>query len=180
MANGDQKFFIGRAVLATGYIVLGVIWMVYPGLTGIVICRTAGALALAFGAARIISAMREQDMIGWGRLDLVVGVLLLAFGLFALVQPEAILSILPLVLGIYLLVACVGKIQHAVSLKRMGFARWWSVLALGILAGILGTLLIVNPFGAAETMLMFLGASMVLDGAADLWVLWCFAVHRPS
>ena len=51
---------------------------------------------------------------------------------------------------------------------------------MGILAGLLGALLIVNPFQAAETMLMVLGASMVLDGAADLWVLWCFAAHSPD
>lgn len=180
MANWDAKSLVGRAVLAAAYIVLGIIWMVYPGLTGIVICRAAGVLALAFGAARVVSAMREQDMIGWGRLDLVVGVLALAFGLFALVQPEVVLSILPLVLGIYLIVACVGKLQRSAALRRMGFVRWWSVLALGILAGILGIVLIVNPFGAAETMLMFLGASMVVDGAADLWVLWCFAAHHSS
>ena len=154
--------------------------IVHPGFTGIVICRTAGALALAFGAARVFSALRERDLMGWVRLDLVVGILLLAFGVFALVQPEAILSILPIVLGIYLLVECLGKTQRALVLKRIGYVRWWSVLVMGILAGLLGALLIVNPFQAAETMLMFLGASMVLDGAADLWVLWCFAAHSPD
>ena len=142
--NNSKKITAARAILAAACIALGVVLIVHPGFTGIVICRTAGALALAFGAARVFSALRERDLMGWVRLDLVVGILLLAFGVFALVQPEAILSILPIVLGIYLLVEC------------------------------------VNPFQAAETMLMFLGASMVLDGAADLWVLWCFAAHSPD
>ena len=156
--NNSKKITAARAILAAACIALGVVLIVHPGFTGIVICRTAGALALAFGAARVFSALRERDLMGWVRLDLVVGILLLAFGVFALVQPEAILSILPIVLGIYLLVECLGKTQRA----------------------LVGALLIVNPFQAAETMLMFLGASMVLDGAADLWVLWCFAAHSPD
>ncbi len=175
--NDSKKIAVGRAILAAACITLGVILMVHPGFTGIVICRSAGALALAFGGSRVFSALRQQDVMGWVRLDMVVGILLLGFGMFALVQPEAILSILPIVLGIYLLVECLSKTRRAITLKKMGYVRWWSVLVMGILAGALGALLIVNPFQAAETMLMFLGASMVLDGAADLWVLWCFAAH---
>ena len=105
--NNSKKITAARAILAAACIALGVVLIVHPGFTGIVICRTAGALALAFGAARVFSALRERDLMGWVRLDLVVGILLLAFGVFALVQPEAILSILPIVLGIYLLVECI-------------------------------------------------------------------------
>ena len=103
VAPPSSKSMTHRAILAAACIALGVVLIVHPGFTGIVICRTAGALALAFGAARVFSALRERDLMGWVRLDLVVGILLLAFGVFALVQPEAILSILPIVLGIYLL-----------------------------------------------------------------------------
>ena len=109
------------------------------------------------------------------QLDLIVGVLLLAFGIFALAQPRVVLSVLPVILGVYLVTECVGKIQRAMILKRSGYPRWWTVLSLGPLTGLLGVLLIVNPFQAVETTLMILGVSLVVNGASDLWILWCFA-----
>lgn len=109
------------------------------------------------------------------QLDLIVGVLLLAFGIFALAQPRVVLSVLPVVLGVYLVTECVGKIQRAVILKKSGYPRWWTVLNLGPLTGLPGVLLIANPFQAVETSLMILGISLVVNGASDLWILWCFA-----
>ncbi len=68
-----------------------------------------------------------------------------------------------------------GKIQRALLLKKGGYPRWWTALSLGPLTGLLGVLLIVNPFQAVETSLMLLGISLVVNGASDLWILWCFA-----
>ena len=175
-----KQLEIGQASLAAVYIALGVTLITRPGITGIVICRAAGVLALIFGGVRGASVMREREASWFFQADLVVSVLLLAFGIFALFQPEAVLSILPIALGVYLLMECAVKVQRALALKRFGYAHWWSVLVLGAIAAALGLLLIVNPFPAAETMLMVLGASLVVDGASDLWVLWCLAAHTPA
>ena len=173
--NNDRKMELSRAILSAAYIAAGIILISHPGVTGIIICRAAGILALLFGGFRAFTALRARGA-GWlFQLDLVVGVLLLAFGIFSLAQPQVVLSILPVVLGVYLMMECVGKVQRAFWLKQAGYIRWWTVLAMGLLAAGLGVLLIVNPFGAVETMLMFLGASLAVNGAADLWVLWCFA-----
>ena len=58
--NNSKKITAARAILAAACIALGVVLIVHPGFTGIVICRTAGALALAFGAAR-----GEYNCISW-------------------------------------------------------------------------------------------------------------------
>lgn len=173
--NNGRRVEIGRAILSAAYIAVGIILITHPGLTGIIICRAAGILALLLGVVRSVSALRTRGASWFLQLDLIVGVLLLAFGIFALAQPEVVLSILPVVLGVYLLMECVGKIQQAVVLKQVGYVRWWTAFVMGIAAAVLGILLIVNPFQAAESMLVFLGISLVVDGVADLWILWCFA-----
>lgn len=175
--KSNNQIAVGRAILAAAYIALGIVLIVHPGFTGIVICRAAGVLALAFGAVRALSALRTGDGGAFLRVDLIFSVLLLAFGIFALTQPAVILSVLPVVLGIYLLMESVGKFQRASTLKRLGYTRWWIVLLFGILAAALGVLLLLNPFQAAESMLIFLGFSLVADGVTDLWILWCFAAH---
>lgn len=176
MKNTSQ-ITVGRAILAAAYIALGIVLIVHPGFTGTVICRAAGVLALAFGAVRAVSALGTGDSSAFLRVDLIISVLLLAFGIFALTRPTVILSILPVALGIYLLMESVGKLQRAMALKNLGYTRWWVVLLFGILAAALGVLLLLNPFQAAESMLIFLGVSLVVDGVTDLWILWCFAAH---
>lgn len=173
--KSDRKIEIGRAILSAICIAVGIILISRPGITGIIICRAAGILALLLGGFRTFTALRARGADWFFQLDLIVGVLLLAFGIFAAAQPRVVLSILPVVLGVYLLTECVGKVQRAILLKKAGFPRWWTVLGLGPLTGLLGVLLIVNPFEAVETSLMILGISLVVNGAADLWILWCFA-----
>ena len=176
--NGERKVEIGRAILSAAYIAVGIILFLHPGITGIIICRAAGILALLFGAFRAVTALRARGAGWFFQLDMVVGILLLAFGIFALAQPEVVLSILPVVLGVYLLMECAGKLQWAVLLKKSGYSRWWTVLIMALAAAVLGVLLIVNPFQAAESMLAFLGISLVVDGATDFWVLWCCAAQN--
>lgn len=173
--NSNSKLEIGRAIIAAAYIAVGIILISHPGITGILICRTAGGLALLLGGFRVFTALRARGADWFFQLDLIVGVLLLAFGIFALAQPRVVLSVLPVILGVYLVTECVGKVQRALLLKRSGYPRWWTVLSLGPLTGLLGVLLIVNPFQAVETSLMILGVSLVVNGASDLWILWCFA-----
>lgn len=171
---------IGQAVLSAACIALGLTLIVHPGFTGIAICRTAGAAGVALGAVKAYSALRWPDG-GWLlRTDVTISVLLLAFGIFALVYPQGVLSVLPIVLGVYLLMECAVKIQRALALKQFGYIRWWIALAMGILAAVMGILLIVRPFQAAEAMLIFLGACLAVDGASELWILWCMAAHEPD
>jgi len=176
MRNTNQ-IAVGRAILAAAYIALGIVLIAHPGFTGIVICRAAGVLALVFGGVRAVTALRSRDGSIFFQTDLLIGVLLLAFGIFTLTRPDVILSVLPVILGVYLLMESVGKFQRAAVLKRLGYVRWWLILLFGVLAAALGALLLLYPFQAAETMLMFLGASLVLDGISDLWILWCFSAH---
>ena len=168
------RFEIGQAILSAIYIALGMMLVIFPGVSGLVICHVVGICALAFGTVRTFTALKKHSESSL-RPDSVIGVLLLAFGIFALIHPEAILSILPFALGLYLLLESVGKFQRMVAMRRMGHPHWWAGLAFAVLMTGCGVLLLVNPFSAAKTMLAFLGISLVFDGVADLCTLWLAA-----
>ena len=96
--SSNPKMEMGRAIIAAAYIAVGIILISHPGVTGIIICRTAGGLALLLGGFRVFTALRARGADWFFQLDLIVGVLLLAFGIFALAQPKVVLSVLPVVL----------------------------------------------------------------------------------
>ena len=65
------------------------------------------------------------------------------------------------------------KIQNAIDLKRVDYPRWWLILVFALISIALGAILIWNPFAAASTLMMFVGASLCADGIMSLWSMFC-------
>ena len=50
--------------------------------------------------------------------------------------------------------------------------NWWVDLVLAVLTVVLGGVVLLNPFGTMEAMTMLIGASLVYDGASDLYLIY--------
>lgn len=175
MKERFRAILASQTALSIAYLVFGVILLCKPGLSGTLICSVLGAGALVFGIVKLVSYWRLREMGGLFQIDLVLGVVFAAVGIFTLVRPDVILSILPIVLGIALVLAALSKLQRSFQLKSAGFPRWTSVLVTGILTGVLGAVLLVNPFAAATTMIRCIGLGVIVDGASELWTVYCMS-----
>lgn len=166
-----RKYFWFRSasvIMAIVYMALGLILLLFPGASGTVFCWGLAAVLLAYAVSRFwfFYRARRDGYTASGTLTL--GLLFAAFGIFCIARPDIILSFLPLTLGIVLLVDGVGKLPLAIDAL---FSRhpYRLMLALSSLAPLaLGVVTIANPFGAAKTVIMFFGASLLLDGLFDL------------
>ena len=49
------------------------------------------------------------------------------------------------------------------------------MLAAGILTLLLGVVLLINPFGAATTMIQCIGIGLMVDGVSELWAVYCMS-----
>lgn len=165
------KFFWIRSAsiwLAILYILLGLLLLLFPAASG-----TVFVWLLAFGAG-VYALVHLWRYIQFRRTgvsmpgDLFLTVLPLAFTVFALLWPQAILSILPLVLGSLLLVDGVGKIPLAYSAAKVRSKNLVPLLFSSLLPLLLGILIVVNPFQTARIAIMIFGASLIADGIADL------------
>lgn len=90
-----------------------------------------------------------------------------AFAGFALLWPEAVLSVLPLVLGSLLLVDGVGKLPLALTAIRDKYPNMVPMILASVIPILLGILIVVNPFQTAKIVVMVFGLSLVADGASD-------------
>ena len=105
--------------------------------------------------------------------DLAFGILLIAVGIITLCHPGEAMTFLCVMFGIPVLADGLFKIQVAVEAKRFGISRWWLVLLLAVLTGVIGLLLVLRPAEGARVMVMLMGASLLLDGALNLSVALC-------
>ena len=58
-----------------------------------------------------------------------------------------------------------SKLQTAIQSRRLGYKRWWLIVALAILTGILGFVLMFDP---GELLMTFLGISLLSDGILNI------------
>lgn len=154
------------------YVILGLVLLIWPGVGGVALCRLLGAALLLYGLVTIVGfLLRDREMSGF-RLELLFGIIAAATGLFFLLQPLAVFSILSMVMGVYVIIDSLVALNRVRALYRMEYPYWWVSLLLTILGVVLGAVLLWRPFVAAEAVAMLIGAVFLFLGLADLWSIW--------
>ena len=161
------EFFWVRAAsmwIAAAYVLMGVLLLLFPGVSSTVFVWALAAGAAVYGAShlwRYVQARRAGQANGG---DLFLSILP---AVFALLRPQAILSVLPLVLGALLLVDGVGKLPLAIAAVRERFPSMIPLLLASLLPIVLGALIVANPFSTMRIVVMVFGPSLVADGVSD-------------
>ena len=156
-------------ILSISFILLGLLFLLYPEASGTIICYLLGSLFLLLGIMRVIAYITTPVVDNEFHIPLVSGIIIIAVGIFIFIWPSVLLSILPMVLGIVVVVDSLVKLQSATDLLRLGDKHWWIILILAIVTAFLGILMLINPFATAKLLLQFIGISLIVTGFMDLW-----------
>ena len=150
------------------YIALGIALMMWPEKSLDLFCYLVGGVTVAYGLYRIYRFIshREERFVTVG---LFIGIIALALGICLFIKPDVFSSILPFILGLYLVFDGVVKLQAAFEIKKDGYPKWGILLMLATLMVVLGVIIIFNPFTTATTLVAFVGACMLVDGIINIW-----------
>lgn len=163
-----KKAYTWTAVL---YMILGVILLIWPAATTVTICIIVGAVICIHGIGYVISYCRNPE-VSIFRFNLILGIVGICIGCFLMFQPDTFLSVIPFAFGVIVIVDGVTNIQKSLDLKRMYDNKWWGAMVGGIVALILGLLLMLNPFSTTVALVRFLGIVLIVDGACDIWTVF--------
>ncbi len=156
--------------LAVFFFILGIILIWQPGMAARSLCYMLAWILIAVGAVQTLTYfLRGQQ--GTYRGDLTSGLILLLFGGFILYKVHLVISLTPFILGFFITGSGINKLQHAIELKRIGYANWLLVLILAVISIAAGMLMIGNPFQTAELLFRLIGISLVYSGATDLYTI---------
>ena len=165
------QFFWTRAAsvwVAALYIAMGVLLFAFPAATGTFFVWALAGGAAAYGVSHLVRYLQGRKAGAANPGDLFLTVLPAAFSVFALIWPQAILSVLPLVLGSLLLVDGIGKLPLAITGLREQFPGMIPLALSSVVPIVLGALIVINPFAAVRIAVMVFGAALVADGVSDL------------
>ncbi len=149
-------------------IILGLLLVLFPAAALTSISYAVGGVAIAMGVIRTVRYFKQDHTYPFlFQSDLVVGLLSVGFGIFMVSQPVTVISLLPHIFGILLVGCGIGSILRAMDAKKAGFSSWGLLLGLAIVSIVLGGLIMSNPFGAMETLVIIIGAGLIYQGVTD-------------
>ena len=157
-------------LLAVIFIALGIVLILWPGATMKTICYLLAAMLLAIGVASLINYLRKDISGIIYRYDLVVGLCAILGGILVIVKVDKLTDLIPAVLGFLVTMSGIMKMQNSVDMLRLGHGTWHVAFAMAIVNIVAGIVLLMNPFEAAQILIMCLGIALVYSGITDLYV----------
>lgn len=165
--NKVKKFFtklkwenIIAAILA---IVVGVLFIILPKDSADVLCLIVGILLICAGAFTLVAYIFSGFFLGAHLL--IVGIMLILLGTFCLTNPENIMKVLTVLFGLYIVIDGATSIVDSVYCAKAKIKGWGLLLVLAILSIGLGTAVMFSTF---DTIMIFAGCSLIIDGVCDI------------
>ena len=156
-------------------LLFGILALIWPGITLLVLVSLFAAFALLVGAVTVAGALRNRTMDrGWW-LMLLLGIVSLAVGVIAVFQPGATLFALVLLMAANAVVGGAIEIAVAIRLRKQIRHEWLLILA-GVVSVAFGVLVVLFPPAGALALAFFVSFYAVTTGI--LLLLLAFRARR--
>lgn len=135
-------------------LLLGILALIWPGITLLVLVALFAAFALLAGVVILAGALRYRTLDrGWWLL-LLMGLVSVVVGVVAVFQPGATLLALIMLMAAYALVVGVLDIVIAVRLRKV-IEREWVLILAGVVSILFGVAVVAFPPAGALALALF-------------------------
>lgn len=152
-------------------IIVGILLFIDPvGFTGGVIIG-AGVLMCLAGAVCTIQYFLVKPELAAQKQLLFKGLVLLLAGAACITKYDWFLTAFPILTVLYaiwMLLLAAMKLQQMADMKRAAAPRWYMPGIIALVAAVLAAIILVNPFGAASAVWIFVGVSLIAEAAVEL------------
>lgn len=129
-----------------------------------------GVSMMLFGVIKLVGYFSKDLYRLAFQYDLQFGILMISLGFITTVKSDSVLYFLCIALGISILADGLFKMQIAIDAKRFGIGAWWLIVALAVVAGAVGLLLVFRPAESLRVMTVLLGSALLADGILNMCV----------
>jgi len=149
------------AVLA---LLAGVAVLTWPGGSATVVAVIFGVYFLVRGAVRVIVGVFAPGLTGGGRaLSILIGLLLVVVGVFALKSPAGILELIGLLIGVMWIIDGVATVVESGRGSSRGIA-----ITLGVISIVAGVIVLFVPAAAIAVLVVLGGILLIVIGVAQI------------
>jgi uncharacterized membrane protein HdeD (DUF308 family) len=159
--DSSARMLLLRGIVA---ILFGILAAAWPGLTLIWLVALFAVYAIVLGAVSVAAAIRvrRSDSKWW--LPLLIGIVSIVAGVYAIAYPGVTTLVLVLVMGVNALLTGALDIALAIRLRRVLRGQWLMV-ASGIVSVLFGVLVIAAPGAGALALVWLISLHAIVTGA---------------
>lgn len=162
LKKGTSKNIVTSIII----LLFGIFIFIKPDTTVKTISFLLGIILLLTGLNSIVNAFSNKE--NSNNLNIAVGIIIIIPALILFFNPTIIASIIPLLIGIYMIISAAFKLQYLYSLKAITNAWDISVVVVTIITLILGVLLVFNPFGGVIAITKLIGIFLIIYAVLDI------------
>ena len=154
-------YFVTSAIM----LALGVVlWILHPSM--LLLRILMGCAFVLVGASKIFGFFSNDLYKLAFQFDLALGILSVLVGIVLLVRSNLELSAAASIVGESLF-----KIQTALDARKFGMKKWFLILITALLVGIVGVLVLINPFEwlGESSLIVLMNIALITDGAENIW-----------
>lgn len=172
-----KSFTNNRIIFAVGAAVLGIILLIWPATSLIIMAKCIGALVAIGGLAAAYQFYKDHDSPAKSLL-LVMAAVMIICGAVIFLHPEELVKLIPMIMGILVLISGLINLGETFTLSKKRYSRWWLSLIIAVITIGAGLFLITRAFSLAALITRIAGGILLFDGLSDLWVI--SRVHKAD
>ena len=127
-----------------------------------------GVVAILYGLIYTISVYQKKETEFYSKFNLLGGILCLSFGLFLILNPDVLISLIPFCAGVIMFMDAVTFMFNSLSLRRFNVNRWWISLIISIIFIAFSIYIMVNAKNITDLLIRFIGGFFVFDALTDI------------
>ncbi len=149
------------------FIAVGALLFLNPGGFVEIVSYLIGAFALTYGIINIVKYAKNKEM-GMAKFFLTLGIILSAVGLFLIINPTFIGSIIPSVIGVCLIINGIEKLMYLKYVQEKNSEGYIISLVSGIVVLVVGIYLLFNPLSSTLIVTQIIGVIIIVYSVMDL------------
>lgn len=164
---------IGYMVISGLFCLAGLFMIIRQELSALWMGSLLGVALMIFGVIKLVGYFSKDLFRLAFQHDLALGVLLLVLGAMIVLHPDNTMSFSCTLLGVSVLAESLLRLQGALDAKLFGIPEWRLLLALSVLSGLAGVLMVFHPWESAQALTALLGCGLFLCGLLNLIMAIC-------
>lgn len=164
-----KKFKASSYAVSIVYIIVGLIMVLNPSFISDAVNYVIGILVIAYGLIYSVSLYQKKEEETYGKFDFLAGVICISFGLFLILNPKTLGSLIPFCAGVIILMDAIRFIINSIRLKKLDYKSWSINLIVGLVFLAFSIFIIVKAQDISFLLIRFIGIFLIIDALLDFF-----------
>ena len=162
MENYIRKLGRNSIIISMILLVFGLFMFTRPISTINILMMIFGCLLVIDGLVHLVSYFSIKNEFRFFSSELAQSIIYIILGFILVCNYDKISSLLPIILGIWIIVDSIFKLQIALNIRDIYDSHWGILLAMSIISALLGMVILINPFESLALLTMMCGAIIMI------------------